>query len=107
MTTTWVPAPPRDDTFASRLRLLRLALDDMSVEEIAKKCDVPAPTWRSWERGALPRDMAQVAARLQASTGADRDWLMWGASDATLSGPKPPYLSSTGVRWAMPLAAGQ
>jgi len=80
----------------------------MTQDEVAQKCGVSRVTWTNWERGAMPRNMAAVVARIHNATGADRDWLMWGTipADATLSGPKPPYISSSDVIWDAPLAVG-
>ena len=69
----WVPA----DTFGARLMLLRHQLG-LSTEEIAGRCDLKTPTWSTWERGASPRNMPGVVARITLATGVDRDWLMWG-----------------------------
>lgn len=80
MSTTWVPTAPTADTFGARLRLLRLALNDATVEEMAKRCNVPAPTWRTWERGARPHGLDIVVRRIVDATGVDRDWLMWGSA---------------------------
>lgn len=80
----WVPVPPSQETFAGRLRLLRLALDDISAEDMARRIDVPATTYRSWESGREPRRMGQVVRAIHDATGVDMSWLMgWGVSPGT------------------------
>jgi len=71
--TTWVPG----DTFASRLVLVRRELG-LSTEEIAERCNLKHQTWSTWERGARPRGMDRVVARISMATGVSREWLMWG-----------------------------
>lgn len=71
--TAWVPA----NTFAQRLRQLRHSLD-MTVEEIAEHCGVPAPTWSTWENGRHPRKMHEVVRQIASRTHVHRDWLMYG-----------------------------
>ena len=79
-----------------------------NIKEASAKAGLDDGSWSNWERGALPRNLAEVVGRIQAATGVDRDWLVWGTipADATLSGPKPPYISSTSVIWDAPLAVG-
>jgi transcriptional regulator with XRE-family HTH domain len=93
----WVPQPLAADSFASRLRLLRLASDDASVQEIAKRCGVPTPTWRKWEHGALPHNMAGVVRQLHDATGVDMAWLMWGATPPGLGLPQSLYVGGDNV----------
>lgn len=71
----WVPP----DTFAHRLRALRHELG-LTVDQIARECDVNAKTWSTWENGRKPQDMASVVQKIQAGTGVDRDWLLWGGT---------------------------
>lgn len=85
----WVPTLPAD-TFANRLRLLRLADGDSSVLEMAAKCGIPVPTWRTWEHGALPRDMPKVVRQIHDATGVDMAWLMWGTGPDTPPGQEFP-----------------
>lgn len=104
MAATWIPRPPTD-TFAGRLRVLRLALGDISVEEASDRCGLPTATWRTWEKGAHPRRMADVVARIEDSTGVDRDWLMWGGDTGhpQPTGPAP----ETGSDHPRPTAPGR
>ena len=101
--TAWIPT----ETFGTRLVMVRRHLG-WGQSEAAEKCGLDQRSWSTWERGASPRNAAQIVAKIAATTGADRDWLMWGTipADATLSGPKPPYISSTSVIWDAPLAVG-
>lgn len=71
--TDWVP----EDTFGGRLILLRHELA-LTTEEIAARCDLKTPTWSTWERGASPRNMSAVVAKVALATGVSRAWLMWG-----------------------------
>ena len=71
--TEWIP----DDTFGGRLMLLRHQLG-LTTEEIAERCDLKTPTWSTWERGAIPRGMNAVVAKIALATGVSRNWLMWG-----------------------------
>lgn len=109
-TSTWVPAPPTAETFAARLRLLRLAMGDASIEEMAKRCGTSPATWRTWERGARPHGLDLVVRRICDATGVHRDWLMWGVAPADLpSGggddtpPDLPNLRSRCTEQAFPL----
>lgn len=81
--TEWVPG----DTFAARLMLLRQHLGHVTTEEIADRCGVKRATWSTWERGAAPRNMASVVARIALATGVSRNWLMWGGPLADPHGP--------------------
>ena len=65
------------DTFGSRLVLIRRELG-LSTEEIADRCGLKHQTWSTWERGATPRGMNAVVAKIALATGVNRDWLMWG-----------------------------
>jgi len=69
----WVPA----SSFGSRLLEVRRHLN-LTAEELAERCDVPVVTWRRWEKGAHPRDLAAVVRAVRRETGVDHDWLMWG-----------------------------
>lgn len=76
--------PP--DTFAARLRQLRFALDNVSVEAIAAACGIKDSTWSSWENGRCPRGMDEVVKAIEAGVRlyfeieVDRNWLMWGTA---------------------------
>jgi hypothetical protein len=98
MTTTWVPTLPAADSFGSRLRLLRLALDDESVDALAKRCDIPTATWRTWEKGtAMPQRMAAVVEKIHRATGVDRAWLMWGEVSSDLLTQSSAWTKATNV----------
>lgn len=71
----WIP----EDTFASRLILIRRQLD-LTTEEAAERCGLKAPTWNTWENGTVPRGMDSVVQAISAGLGVNRDWLIWGAS---------------------------
>lgn len=89
MTATWIPT----DTFGARLNLVRRE-KGLTVEQAAKLAGLPHPTWSTWERGARPRDMSTVVAKVAASLDVDRDWLMWGGP---LAAPTDQYLSDSPV----------
>lgn len=87
MTTDWIPA----DTFGSRLYHLRRELG-LTVEQAAERASLSDATWSTWERGAKPRDMSTVVAKIALAFGVNRDWLMWGGplrGEAPASPPKP------------------
>lgn len=83
----WVPQPLVPETFADRLRLLRLADGDQSVQAMATKCGVPTPSWRKWEHGAMPHDLPKIVRRIHQATGVDMAWLAFGTA---LTGPGTP-----------------
>lgn len=89
MTATWIPSLPTG-TFGQRLRVMRLARD-LTVEEAAEACGVPAVTWRTWEKGAKPRDMEVKVRQIHNAMGVHLDWLMWGITpdDGGSSAPTP------------------
>lgn len=76
---------PRD-TFASRLRLLRHDLR-MTTEAVAHACGLAQPTWSTWERGAVPRNQAEVAKQIADATGYDVMWLLYGGPLGGQLGP--------------------
>jgi transcriptional regulator with XRE-family HTH domain len=78
----WVPR----DTFAARLVLVR-ADHGLTQEQAAGACGLNRATWRLWEAGGSPRNMAEVVARISEGLGVDRDWLLWGGP---LVGDRPP-----------------
>lgn len=74
MTTTWVPA----STFGSRLAEAR-RVRGLTVEEAAELCAIKPATWSLWEReGSAPRNMGEVAEKVENGLGVDRSYLMWG-----------------------------
>lgn len=81
MSQTWIPA----QTFGTRLAMVRRHLG-WNIKEAASRTGLDDGSWSNWERGALPRNMAEVVERIHQETGADRDWLMWGSeAGATLA----------------------
>lgn len=67
------------DTFAARLTLARLhAGQRLSIREAADLCGLNYGTWTGWERGLEPRGLLEVADRISAVLGVDRDWLLFG-----------------------------
>lgn len=50
----------------------------LTLEEAADQAGLKRPTWRTWELGAKPRDMARVVRRIAETFGYDEMWLMWG-----------------------------
>lgn len=67
---------PRD-TFALRLKIVRVELD-LTIEQMAEKCGLKAATLGTWEHGARPRDFKDVVRKVATATGYDREWLIWG-----------------------------
>jgi len=76
----WTP----DDTFGSRLLLVRRALQ-LTTEEAATACGLVSPTWNTWENGSTPRKLNDVVEKISQALGVDRDWLMWGLRSRCLS----------------------
>jgi len=76
----WTP----DDTFGSRLLLVRRALQ-LTTEEAAAACGLVSPTWNTWENGSTPRKLNDVVEKISQALGVDRDWLMWGLRSRCLS----------------------
>lgn len=76
--TARVPRPPSVDSFAGRLRLARLDSGDLSVQQAAKACGIPTPTWRKWEHGTKPHDIEKAARQVEAGLGIYGPWLMAG-----------------------------
>ncbi len=101
MTATWIPSLPTG-TFGQRLRVMRLA-SDLTIDQAAEACDVPAVTWRTWEKGAKPRDMEVKVRQIHRAMAVDLDWLMWGmVPDGYPSGggdETPPDLPSSNTTW--------
>lgn len=101
---SWVPALPEADSFGNRLRLLRFVMDGASVQEMAQRCGIPTPTWRTWEHGAEPRKLVEAARKIHAATGVDMGWLVFGSVPATGPGT-PADLRSEGSKCTVrPLA---
>lgn len=76
---------PRD-SFALRLVALRHDLG-ISQEEAADLCGVKRPTWATWEKGSMPRNVADVARRISEATGYSLSWLLFGLAAPTPDGP--------------------
>ena len=71
----WVP---RDDTFGARLALVRQRFG-WNLKEASLACGLPQNAWLEWEsKGRVPRNIAEVAEKISAHTGADDYWLMTG-----------------------------
>jgi transcriptional regulator with XRE-family HTH domain len=67
----------------------------LTVEEISTRCEVASATWSTWERGTLPRDVADVCIRIAKATGYDLHWLVFGG--VTEGAHNPRYVNVTGV----------
>lgn len=52
----------------------------LTLEDAADQAGLKRATWRTWEHGAKPRDMARVVRQIEAAFGYDAIWLMWGGS---------------------------
>lgn len=74
---SWVP----EETFGARLVMVRRCLG-WNIKEAAARTGLDDGSWSNWERGASPRDKADIVERIAAATGADREWLMWGTPSA-------------------------
>jgi transcriptional regulator with XRE-family HTH domain len=74
------------DTLGARLELLRRELG-WSQRKAAEMTGVPFGTWQGMEVGRRTGSLDQHVAAIAATTGYDRDWLMWGGP---LSPPGPP-----------------
>src|SRR5579859_4404483 len=66
------------DSFAIRLKAVRLHAGDITIVQAAERVGVTNQSWGNWERGAVPRDMADVVKLISDEFGIDRDWLMYG-----------------------------
>jgi len=78
MSTTEQGLVPRtDDTFAKRLKTIRVAYD-LTQLEAATKADVHDKTWATWENGALPQDMATVARKISTAFNIPVTWVLYG-----------------------------
>ncbi len=81
----WVP----QDTFASRLALVRQALGGWNIRRAATYCDISAESWRQWEKGVgHPRDYEDICAKISAATGCDLRWLKAGSPGSTCMSDK-------------------
>jgi hypothetical protein len=68
-----------DSTFGARLALIRIRMD-WNVKEAARSCEVPAASWRTWERdGVTPRRVVDIAKTISDVTGCDYLWLLTGS----------------------------
>lgn len=70
---TWKP----EDTFATRLRLVRHE-KNISAQELADHLGVNRNTILHWERGMDPKNMGKMVSKISTKYGVDPFWLMWG-----------------------------
>ena len=70
----WIP----EDTFATRLALVRVWLGGWNVAKVARHCSISPSSWASWERGASPHNIHDVCRKIVAATGCDYQWLLGG-----------------------------
>lgn len=82
------------DSLALRLVVLRHSLG-LTQAEAAAACDLDDGSWSNWERGAQPRNMAEVVEKIHRGLNADRDWLMWGQNLKDLTGADLQLVHST------------
>lgn len=66
------------DSFALRLKAVRLHAGDLTIEQAAAKAGFPNQSWGNWEHGKTPRDKADIVYAISEAFGIDRQWLMWG-----------------------------
>lgn len=71
--TDWVPK----DTLAARIVVLRNALG-LSRREFSQLTGLTENALQGIEGGRSPHKLQQKIQAIQAATGVDRDWLMWG-----------------------------
>ncbi len=77
-TVGWVP----EDTFGSRLAQVRQRMG-WNIKEAAQECGLPPQSWRNWESGHAPRDLAEVCRKISEHTGVSAEWLVFGQSGTT------------------------
>lgn len=65
------------------------------MEKAAQAAGVSPATWSTWERGAHPRDLLDVVRRVSEGLDVDRDWLVWGQTNATYGAPTSQYFADT------------
>lgn len=71
---TWVPDLT---TFAARLAVVRNRMG-WNAKEAALACGLPATSWRNWEAGKRPHDLAEVCTTIARRTGVPAAWLAFG-----------------------------
>lgn len=86
MTTSPASGRVPSDTFGNRLAVMRHELG-LTLEEAADRAGLKRATWRTWEHGAKPRDMARVVRQIEDAFGYDAVWLMWGGQLAPVDRP--------------------
>jgi transcriptional regulator with XRE-family HTH domain len=77
------PAAPErgtipQDTFAGRLKLVRLHAGNLTIMQAAERCGLLNQSWSNWENGKVPRDKDDIVLAISEALGIDKDWLMWG-----------------------------
>jgi transcriptional regulator with XRE-family HTH domain len=69
------------NSFAYRAWVLRADMG-LTLKEMGELIGVPGQTWRNWEAGHSPRNMAAVVDQIHEATRVSRAWLMWGSASA-------------------------
>lgn len=72
---------PTED-FALRLIAAR-KMRGLTIEEAAELAAIPATSWSTWERGAMPRRYVDVVEQIGAALGVDPMWLAFGSRAVT------------------------
>jgi transcriptional regulator with XRE-family HTH domain len=67
-----------EDTFAGRLKLVRLHAGDLTIVQAAERCGLLNQSWSNWEGGKIPRDQRDIVDAIAGGLGIDPVWLMWG-----------------------------
>lgn len=93
----WRPA----DSLGNRLVLIRRELN-LTQRSAAMQTGVTFGTWQGMEDGRSPHRLDEVVAKISASLGVDRDWLMWGSGAAGTSYPPTTERSSGDSRTLSP-----
>lgn len=74
---TELPRRAPRDTLAVRLLVVRHE-QGWSQREASDRTGVPFGTWQGMEQGRETRNLGEHVARIAATTGYAREWLMWG-----------------------------
>lgn len=74
------------DTLASRFRLMRYEMGQMSQKEFALLVGLTPGAVQSIEDGRKPTGLDEKVLKIEQATGYDRVWVMWGNSTGLPTG---------------------